>query len=269
MFDDSWRDISYPWTESDRVWESFHENTKVSQYDPIPPNDFIVSRMKELLESLSFDGYETIRLPEELTPLSLSAQDALIGRITGRALEPCRLSLRDLATILHYAYGITRDNTNTAYPRSFRTVPSGGALYPFELFFHCKNVESLKPGLYHYNPVMNAIHYIKSGDQSMDIAELLVPIQANLAHDTSLMFFLTAFFERSTFKYGARGYRYIFLEGGHIAQNINLTTTAMGLGSINICGYFDRKTDEYLGVDGLSGSAVYLVGVGQHRSKPE
>jgi SagB-type dehydrogenase family enzyme len=78
------------------------------------------------------------------------------------------------------------------------------------------------------------------------------------------MVFITALFQRSTFKYGPRGYRFAFLEAGHVAQNINLASTAMGLGSVNICGYFDREIDELLGIDGLKHSTIYMIGIGKN-----
>jgi SagB-type dehydrogenase family enzyme len=77
-----------------------------------------------------------------------------------------------------------------------------------------------------------------------------------------MMLFITAQFERSLFKYRDRGYRFILLEAGHVAQNMNLAATALGLGSVDIGGYFDRQADELLGLDGLTHSTIYMVGIG-------
>jgi SagB-type dehydrogenase family enzyme len=79
---------------------------------------------------------------------------------------------------------------------------------------------------------------------------------------SSLIILITAVFERSTIKYGDRGYRFALLEAGHVAQNINLVANALGLGSINLGGYFDRRADDFLGIDGLTHSTIYMAGIG-------
>ena len=103
---------------------------------------------------------------------------------------------------------------------------------------------------------------------SREIGASLVFMQSNLSEDTAILFFITALFERSTFKYGSRGYRFIFLEAGHMAQNLNLAAVALGLGSVNICGYHDRDVDNLLNIDGLNQSTIYMVGLGKNDEDP-
>lgn len=80
---------------------------------------------------------------------------------------------------------------------------------------------------------------------------------------SSLLVFITAMFERSIFKYGDRGYRFVLLEAGHAAQNLNLVSNALGLGSLNIGGFFDREMDDFLGLDGITHSTIYMVAIGK------
>jgi SagB-type dehydrogenase family enzyme len=87
-------------------------------------------------------------------------------------------------------------------------------------------------------------------------------MQPELAQGASLIIFLTAIFERSTFKYGERGYRFILLEAGHVAQNLNLVANALGLGCANIGGYFDREIDDLLELDGVTHSTIYMIAIG-------
>jgi SagB-type dehydrogenase family enzyme len=168
-----------------------------------------------------------------------------------------------LAALLHYAYGISRDNKGTALPRPFRVVPSGGALYPLEIFFYSKLTDGLKAGLYHYNPSKNHLRFLLPGDHTRRISEAMV--QPEIGQNASLMVFLTAVFERSVFKYGDRGYRFILLEAGHVAQNINLVSNALDLGCVNIGGFFDREIDEFLDLDGVTFSTIYMIAVGKNR----
>jgi SagB-type dehydrogenase family enzyme len=175
-------------------------------------------------------------------------------------MTPDRLSLEQTSTLLHYCYGVTRENEGTEFPRPFRVVPSGGALYPLEIYFHSTRVEGLESGLYHYNPARNSLRLLRYGDESRRLSEALV--QRNLALDTSLLIFITAMFQRSVFKYGDRGYRFALLEAGHVAQNLALTATAMQLGCLTIGGYSDRQIDDLLGIDGISHSTIYMAGIG-------
>jgi SagB-type dehydrogenase family enzyme len=251
---------------TDSLWALFHENSKAGRYDDFPPTRFVSQQMEHMLQALSFDQYPLIELPTSRAPMQLGLAEAITSRVTARGLAPCRLTLEQVGTLFHYAYGITRDNEDTVYPRPFRTVPSGGALYPLELFFHSTHVEDLEAGLYHYNPTCSALRFVRYGDDSRRLSEALV--QRRLALDVSLMVFVTAVFERSAFKYGDRGYRFTLLEAGHVAQNLNLVTTALGLGCVNIGGYADRQIDDLLGLDGVAHSTIYMVGIGKPVSDP-
>ncbi|MBI2840751.1 MAG: SagB/ThcOx family dehydrogenase [Acidobacteria bacterium] len=249
-------------TEND-WWEIFHEASKLGRYDEFPSQESIVARMKELLESLPYDPYPEVALPTEMTALDMRLSEAVLSRTSCRAMRPRSIELRDLAALLHHAYGITRDNSGTEYTRGFRAAPSGGGLYPLEIYFHTKHVQGLRPGLYHYNPLQRNVRLLRGEDLTPRIAEALVPFQSTIAADASVIFFLTALFERSTFKYGLRGYRFILLEAGHVAQTLNLAANALGLGSLNIGGYYDRQIDELLGLDGLTQSTLYMVAAGE------
>jgi SagB-type dehydrogenase family enzyme len=140
-------------------------------------------------------------------------------------------------------------------------VPSAGALYPLEIFFHSIESESVKAGLYHYNPIENRLRLVRGGDATADISKAMV--QPDIAPRASVIIFITAVFERTVFKYADRGYRFIFLEAGHVAQNMDLVSQALGLGCVNIGGYFDREVDDFLGIDGLTHSTIYMMAIGK------
>lgn len=265
MTRNQWNDLCLPDAYQDLSWELFHENSKTPRYEAPPSNEEILTRMAQLQESLPYESYPIIELPSERSPVRAPLEEVLSTRTSARAIRSGSLRLQDVATLLHYAYGITRSNAGTVYPRPFRAVPSGGALYPLEIFFHSTQITGLSAGIYHYNPTRNHLRRLREGDQSRKLADSLV--QKNLALDTSIIFIITALFERSVFKYGDRGYRFVLMEAGHVAQNLNLVATGLGLASVNIGGFFDRQVDELLGLDGLVHSTVYLTGIGQ--SVPE
>ncbi|MFB9869171.1 nitroreductase family protein [Vreelandella sulfidaeris] len=48
--------------------------------------------------------------------------------------------------------------------------------------------------------------------------------------------------------YGARGARYVYLEAGAAAQNLQLQAVAQGLGSVWVGGFDDEATGHILGL---------------------
>ena len=84
--------------------------------------------------------------------------------------------------------------------------------------------------------------------------ELLVPSAA--------VTMISAVFWRSRFKYGQRAYRFALLEAGHVGQSFVLAATALGLTTCPVGGFYDRRVDAFLGIDGLYEASVYLLPVG-------
>jgi len=262
----AWQDLRLNPGDREQLWELFHENSKTSQYDYPPPDEEVLSMMALMWESLPFEGYPVVELPLERTPLDMPLGQAIESRVSARALTPVPVALADLATLLHSAYGITRLNLGTGYPRPFRSVPSGGALYPLELFCHTTLVEGIGSGLFHYDPTLNALHHLRERDATDKIARAIV--QPELVAGASLVLFVTALFARTTFKYGDRGYRFALLEAGHVAQNVSLACTGLGLVSVVLGGFFDRRADELLKLDGVTHSTIYMIAVGGAGEEP-
>jgi SagB-type dehydrogenase family enzyme len=265
MEDLQWSQTAIPQQTDELLWEIFHENSKTSKYGDPLSNDAVVEEMNNMHEVLPYNYVTAIKLPDTFADFTKDFEATILTRKTARKVEPCAISLVQLRTLLHFAYGETRSNADEGYySRSFRTVPSGGALYPLELYFFSNgHIESLPAGLYHYSPSANAVELIRAGDLREEIRLGLVSFQANLADDLSLLIFLGAFFNRSVFKYKDKGYRFVLLEAGHVAQNIGLTANAMGFGHINMGGYHDRIIDEFLDFDGINQSTVYMNGIGR------
>jgi SagB-type dehydrogenase family enzyme len=256
-----WQDLLLPPGNDYLVWELFHENSKLGRHHDGPSHQEIVQTMSELHECLPLVGYPVIELPVASAPLPLALDQALTLRRSSHDMTSGRLTFIQLSTILHYGYGVTQHDTVKNGLRQLRSAPSAGALYPLEIFFHNSQAEGLEAGLYHYNPVEGHARLIAAGDATASIAEALV--QPEIARGASVIFFLTAVFERSVFKYGNRGYRFALLEAGHVAQNINLVAGALGLECLNIGGYFDRQIDDFLDIDGITHSTVYLIAIGK------
>ena len=263
MLNTKWLETELASESAGTAWEQFHECSKTGHYDIGLPTERVVEEMNGLYESLPYRQLARIALPDTLATIERGFAETVLGRITPSVIRPVSISLLTLRTILHFAYGLTRDNHDNAHiHRAFRSVPSGGALYPLELYFyHSGFVEGLPPGIFHYSPEDNALHQVSSGNCDDQLSRALVEFQRDLPSKLSVTIFITALFNRSVFKYRDKGYRFTLLEAGHVAQNINLGATALGLGVINLGGFHDRLIDDMLGLDGLNHSILYLNGL--------
>ena len=74
---------------------------------------------------------------------------------------------------------------------------------------------------------------------------------------------LSAVFWRSRFKYGLRGYRFVLLEAGHAVQNLLLCAAGLGIAALPVGGYYDRRLEALLDLDGVDEAVVYLVCLGR------
>ncbi|MDB5072613.1 MAG: hypothetical protein JWM87_3724 [Candidatus Eremiobacteraeota bacterium] len=255
----TWNKILVPDNEFAPSAELFHENSKLSPNDAPAREDVVRARMARMGETLSYRGYPAIALPAPEEPRMPLAK-AVEARATSRKLESTRLPFERLAALLACSYGQTRDLRERGYQRRFRTVPSAGALYPLEIYCHTTHVGELAAGVYHYHPIDGVLRLTRKGDETRRLSEAFV--QPELPLEASAIFFITALFERSTFKYGERGYRFLLLEAGHVAQNLNLVATAFGMGVVNVGGFFDDALNEVLGLDGVTHAVLYAVVVG-------
>jgi SagB-type dehydrogenase family enzyme len=244
--------------EEERLWELYHESSKIGLFDLPPSDEQVLAAIADLWESLPYDTRPAIELPDPL-PLPAPLDGVLERRASARRLEAEPQSLAALSTLLHYAYGVTHDRRSEGFPRPFRAAPSAGALYPLELYLFCPAVTELEPALYHYDAVGHRLHTLRPVARD-EVASAVV--QPELVNGSALVVFLTAVFERTTFKYRERGYRFALLEAGHVAQNLDLVATALGLGAVNLGGFFDRRVDALLGIDGVDHSTLYLTAIG-------
>ena len=87
-------------------------------------------------------------------------------------------------------------------------------------------------------------------------------LDQDMAFAANAAFIWTAVFERSKWKYGQRAYRYVYLDAGHIAANLALASTALGLGSCQIAALYDDEVNGLLEIDGDEESVLYMSVVG-------
>jgi SagB-type dehydrogenase family enzyme len=169
------------------------------------------------------------------------------------------LNLQELSTLLWATQGVTEK----AFSPWYRTVPSAGALHPIDTYLVVNRAEVFDPGVYLLNVPDYSLELKKGGDFSLPIAQ--AALEQEMAGSAAVVFVWVAVIERSRQKYRQRAYRYIYLDCGHIAQNLYLAATAMDLGCCGIAAFFDDEVNELVGVDGQEETAIYLATVGKKR----
>ena len=83
--------------------------------------------------------------------------------------------------------------------------------------------------------------------------------------EAACAFVWTAIVERSKWKYRERAYRYIYMDVGHIGENLYLAATGLSLGCCTVGAFFDDEIDRLIGIDGEKEISVYLGAVGHLR----
>jgi SagB-type dehydrogenase family enzyme len=169
--------------------------------------------------------------------------------------EPLRKS--ELSQLLWAAQGITK----VFQGREFRTAPSAGALYPVETYLVANAVTDVEPGVYHYAVDRHELDQLRVGDFRLAVAR--AALDQEMAYHANVVFIWTALFARSKWKYKQRAYRYVYLDAGHIAQNVALAAVALELGSCQIGALYDDEVNAVIGVDGIEESVVYMTVVGK------
>jgi SagB-type dehydrogenase family enzyme len=192
--------------------------------------------------------------PETLSKLTLN--DVLKNRKSIRNFSQKPISKQKLSYLLWASTGIQRKEHGFEY----RTAPSAGALYPIETYLVINRIVDIPKGVYHYSIKDHCLEELKTGEFSIDISQAALG-QEMCAYAT-VVFIWTALFNRSKWKYGERAYRYIYLDAGHIAENLALASTSLGLGSCQIAALFDDEVNNIIEIDGINESVIYLSIVG-------
>ena len=189
----------------------------------------------------------------------LSFDEVVRKRRSIRSFSPKYVNKEQLGCLLWASTGVQRKQGGY----EFRTVPSAGALYPIETYLVVNNVEGLARGVYHYSVKEHLLEELKLGDFREEVT--LAALGQRMCMEAAVVFIWTAVFLRSKWKYKQRAYRYIYLDAGHIAQNLALSATSIGLGSCQIGALYDDELNQIVNVDGSEESGIYMSAVGYPR----
>jgi SagB-type dehydrogenase family enzyme len=236
-----------------KVGDKFQQETKYSR-DSFG-NDFDWIKPPDLYKI--YPNCKKIKLNTPNISTKNFFNEILLKRKSTRVFSEKPLHIQELSYLLWASTGIQRKE----FGYEFRTAPSAGALYPIETYLVINNIENISQGVYHYLIKDHALEELKLGDLSIETAK--AALDQNMCATAGVIFIWTAIFNRSKYKYGQRAYRYIYLDAGHIAQNLVLASTSLNLGSCPIAALYDDEVNNIVGVDGIKESVIYMSAVGK------
>lgn len=182
--------------------------------------------------------------------------ELLAGRRSRRKFSGGAVTVEDLSFLVWASDGVS----SPAVPPSRRTAPSAGAKHPVITYLVVNCVEGLDSGVYRYNVADHALEMLRRGD--FEEAMVTVSGGQKWLRGASVVFVWTALFARTTDTYEERGYRYIFLDAGHICQNLYLAVEELQLGTTAIAVFIDDEVNALVGADGHEESVLYMAAVG-------
>ena len=239
----------------------FIEKTK---YRHLSRSDQILNLPQPPLE-LEYDpSAALIELPPGRADYTADLTTALDSRRSVRQYSHQPLTLSELSYLLWYTQGIKKTFTYG----SLRTVPSAGARHALETWLVVNNVAGLQSGLYRYIASRHQLALVThtiDGDLGAEAARICH--NQSFVTTAAALFVWAAIPYRMTWRYTDRGYRYLFLDVGHVCQNLYLAAESVGAGVCAIAAYDDDAMNDFLGLDGESAFAIYMATVGKKNAQ--
>jgi SagB-type dehydrogenase family enzyme len=205
------------------------------------------------------------KVPLPRASSALPALDSLLARRKStRAFTQREVDVQTLSTLLYYAAGINETRSSTSdILHSVRNYPSGGALYPLEIYLALHSVPMIEPGIYHYNVKEHCLEKIANSSYANTLKEKIYPWAAV----APITLFISSIWKRNFQKYKNYGYSMTHIEAGHLAQNIQLVAEALQLSYCSYLGFDAKSIEEILNLEPEGKETViYATSIGSGKS---
>lgn len=202
------------------------------------------------------DAAQRISLDPGTVPEKADLWQCLAKRRSQRDYLDRPLTREEVTALLWATQGITGGMGGY----QFRAAPSAGALYPVETYLAVHRVEGVAPGIWHFQVADFALELLAAGDFRQPLAT--AGLSQSFLAAAGAVFIWTGVLNRARWKYRERAVRYLFLDAGHICQNLMLAATALGLGVCPVGAFFDEEVEAIVGVEQKTEVALYLASVG-------
>jgi SagB-type dehydrogenase family enzyme len=219
---------------------------------PLPPIQKPYSKNAELVDLIN---------PEQFSLGNMPLIEAIRNRRSRRNFTQESLTFEELSFLLWVTQGVEKLIHNGLV--TIRTVPSGGAMHPFETYLLINRVNGVRPGLYRYLALNHKL--LKLYSKGVDLPSKINEASngQNFIGESAVVFIWTVRPYRTEYRYGEDSLKDILISVGHICQNLYLACESIGAGTCAIVAYNQKSLDSFVGVDGEDEIALYLAPVGR------
>src|SRR6266568_3031091 len=245
------RDIQATW--------KYHDGTKHS-YGSIRNNPHFLDWPNRPLPFKTYPTLEPLPLPRDVPQTGVAALSAISEPVswTGGDSVP---DLQDLARILYFAAGITKQRKYPGGETYFRAAACTGALYEIELYVVTGDLKGLDAGVYHFNPADVSLRLLRKGDFRGNLAQATAMEPAVTRAPATII--CTGIYWRNAWKYQARTYRHFGWDNGTLLANMLAVSAASGLPAKIVLGFVDAEVNRLLDLDMRREVSLCLVPIGR------
>jgi SagB-type dehydrogenase family enzyme len=220
------------------------------------------------------DGLPKVELPkiDRVSSPKVAFFVCTVERCSRRQYTNEPLSLFELAFLLWCTQGVKKviggyrkyllDGSGR---NVLRPVASGGCVNAYETYLAINHVSGVTPGIWRYLPQTHEMVFLKSEPTLKDklVDAFTNPSQnQHYTANAGVIFFWTCLPYRGEWRYKHTAHKLMLIDVGHISQNLYLATEAIECGCCAIGGYYQKKVDTLLNVDGSDEFTVLCASVG-------
>src|SRR5215469_16554957 len=243
------------------VWATrkYHDDTKHSPWS-VRNNPHFLDFANRPLPFKLYPTIEPRPLPRDLPQTGVTALSAIAEPVRSSRTEAVP-DLHDVARILYFSAGITKQR---AYPGGeiyFRAAACTGALYEIELYLVTSDLPGLDGGVYHFNPADMSLRLLRKGDFRGNLAQVTA-MEPAVAHAPATII-CTGTYWRNAWKYQARTYRHFGWDNGTLLANLLSVSAASGLPAEIVLGFVDAEVNRLLDLDTRREVSLCLVPIGR------
>ena len=229
-----------------------NQNTRRIKGEPVPAPQKPYPADSQLI---------TLPEPDFLPDHEVSFLELMELRSTIRLYSEEMLTLKELSYLLWCTQGV-----KAVLPAGVtkRTVPSAGARNALETYLYIDKVEGLASGLYRFLAIEHALLPVDTSEGVKDRLRKGFN-KINMFDECAVTFMWTAVLDRMEYYFGGRSLQYIFLDAGHVCQNLYLASYTLNIGCCAIGHFNDEELNQELDLDGAEEFMVYAAHVGKIR----
>jgi SagB-type dehydrogenase family enzyme len=237
----------------------YHDGTKHS-YWSIRKSPHFLDWANRPLPFKIYPKIEPFPLPRDMPQTGVAALSAISEPMPSSRADSVP-DLQDLARILFFSAGITKERASPGGEIYFRAAACTGALYEIELYVVTGDVPGLDAGVYHFNPADVALRLLRKGDYRGNLAQAMAMEPAIARTPTTIV--CTGTYWRNAWKYQARTYRHFGWDSGTLLANMLAVSAASRLPAEIVLGFADTEVNRLLDLDTRREVSLCLVAIGR------